>query len=102
MSFFYWGVQNRTQNSRCGLIITEYKGTLTSSTCWLHFTNAVPDAVGRLCHKGTLLALGQPAFEQNVHPLFCEIFFQPVLLHGVIPTQMEYPVTLALVKLNEV
>jgi len=33
---------------------------------------------------------------------FCGMFFPPVLLHGVIPTQMEYPVTFALVKLNEV
>jgi len=60
--------------------------------------HAVPDtsqdAIGLLCHLGTLLAHVQPAVDQHPQVLFCWAVLQPLLpklvaLHGVVVTQVQ-------------
>jgi len=41
------------------------------SSCWPCSFNAPEGAAGLLCHKGTLLAHGQPAVHQDNQILFC-------------------------------
>ncbi|KAK4831516.1 hypothetical protein QYF61_018100 [Mycteria americana] len=56
--------------------------------------NAAQEAVGGFCHKGTLLAHGQLAGNQDPQVLFCKAALklvdpQPVLLPGIIPPQVQ-------------
>lgn len=87
-------VSKRGHRTPVNLTITEDKERLTFPTSHLHFTSAALDTAGLLCHSSTLLCFGQPALDQDAHPLIRKMFFQLALLHRVIAAQGEYPVTL--------
>ncbi|PKU42718.1 hypothetical protein llap_6967 [Limosa lapponica baueri] len=68
--------------------------------------DAPQDVIGLLGHKGTLLAHGHPIVHQNsqvfLHRAALQLVSpQPVLVHGVIPLQVQDP-TLALVEFHQV
>ena len=66
--------------------------------------NAPQDAIGLLGSQGTLLAYGQPVVYQDTQvPLrraaFQQVCPKPVLMHGVVPPQVQDP-ALALVEFH--
>ncbi|KAK4831009.1 hypothetical protein QYF61_014610 [Mycteria americana] len=61
MSLLYWGAQNRTHYSRCGLTTAEQRGRIIS----LDLPSAAQENAGLLCHKGTLLVDGHLGVYQD-------------------------------------
>jgi len=99
-SLLYGGAQNWTQHSRCGLTCAEQRGPVGNT-----LPNAAQDTIRLLCSEGTLLPPVQPGVHQDSHVLFSKAFHlgdpQPVLMHGVVPPQVQH-FDLLLVELHEV
>lgn len=64
LGFLRW-----TQHSICGLTSAESRGRITSSP---------QDAIGLLCHEGTLLAYVQLVFHKEIQIFFCQAASQSV------------------------
>ncbi|GAB0193852.1 mitochondrial enolase superfamily member 1 [Grus japonensis] len=108
MSLLYWGAQNWTQLSRCGLTSAEQMERITSLNLLAMLCLIQPRIPldCRLCHRDTLLAHVQLAIHQDPQILCSKVAFQlvshhHVLMPGVVPPQVQ-DFAFVLVELHEV
>lgn len=80
-SFLYWGIQNWTQHTTCGLIRAEQSGSLT---CWWHFQMPPKDVVWPSLLQSHIAASGLscPPGPQGCSQHSCFTVSQPLVCAG--------------------